>query len=446
MNKDKKFIGYRGLYIHRNKKWRWQIRFKGKIKTFTIGDVKNLKEEDVKKIIDAINLKENNTEEEIKYKIQEQKISLKKNSKNNEYFLKDDLEKIKQENDLTKIDNTQLGLEVIKPCKIFNISTSNEELIYCKNILPIKKGVCSILSGKGGAGKSFLIIQEALQFLYENTAAKAFLWLTEDSEIEIKNRIIMTLFFILKIKKPKEVASILNRLFFYGSSTSPILFFDENNNRIISKRFLNMISSLDEYDFIALDPFSSFFNGDENSNVEVNLFIKKITKYVSVNDKIFFILHHHSKNGQLRGATAFRDGVRLHYSVIKRNGNNVMVEIEKDNINIQKHFDKKNKKTITIFEEVDNKELNKYHTLIKELELMFNSDVDKLEESKIIKTIKSIQEEVKNQENKNLKHRTQEYKDLSGTEENVFEKRKEKSISKNPFNLQIEKQILNIMN
>ena len=432
---DKKFIGYKGLFIHRNKKWRWQIRLNKKIKTFTIGNIEDFKEEDVKKIVDAIDLKKEKTEELIKYKLQEQIILLKNNKKNNDY-ISENLKKADQKNN-QKEKNT-IQSEIIKPHKIFNITTNlSEELIYCKDILPVKKGICAILSGKGGVGKSFLIIQEALQFLYENNTAKAFLWLTEDSEIEIKNRVIMTLFFILKIKDPKEVASILNRFFFYGSSVSPILFFNENN-KTISKKFLKMMSFFNEYDFIALDPFSSFFNGDENSNTEVNLFIKEIAKYASINNKIFFILHHHSKNGQLRGAVAFRDGVRLHYSVIKKVNNKVLVEIEKDNVNIQKYFNNKNKKSIVIFKEINNEELNKYHTFIKDLELMFNFDINKLEESKIIKTIKFIQQNEHSVidldvENKNKTCKEKKKKELR------------KFFVTNPFNKQIEKQILNIM-
>ena len=413
---SKQFIGHKGIFLHRNQKWRWQIRFQGKIKTLTIGDVDFLSEAEVKKIVDNINIKEFSSITELKNKIFFEIARIKKES--------EDFSKTKNIiNDKTKF---------ISPHKIFTIEQHNEEIVYCKDILPIKKGICAILSGKGGVGKSFLIIQEALKYLQESPNGKAFLWLSEDSENDIKNRAIYTLFHVLKIKNVRDVISILNRFFFYGASTAPVLFFKNGNTSNVSLDFIQMLDELLDYDFIVLDPFTSFFNGDENSNNEVNLFIKKITKYAAIQNKIFFILHHHTKNGQLRGATAFRDGVRLHYSAIKRQGNSILIEIEKDNINMRKIFG--DKKEIENFVDINSEELSKYDNFVQELEIMFNSNLEEIEDSKLIQTIKKMES--------NTENRPKKYIDINGKEKSKKTVKKE---GLNPFNEKIDNQINQIM-
>lgn len=425
----KQFIGYKGIFIHRNKTWRWQIRFQKKIKTLTIGNVNLFSEEKVKKLVDNINLKEIQDENELRIKLQEQ-INIFKNN-----IFKDKSSYAFLNKEIKSTESTKNNRIISSPNKIFNIKKENQEITYCKNLLPVKKGICSILSGKGGIGKSFLIILEALQYLYENPNNKAFLWLSEDSENDIKERIIYALFNILKIKNVRDVVSILNRFFFYGASVTPINFFENSSvssANITSDSFNQMLEELKEYDFIVLDPFSSFFNGDENSNTEVNLFVKKTSQYSASYNKIFFILHHHGKSGKIRGAAAFRDGVRLHYSVLKKEKDSVIVEIEKDNINMQKIFGKQKK--IKIFnEKLNSSELERYNTFLKELEIMFNSNIDKIEESKLIQSIKAIENI---SENKNISFVEKKEKvDIKSNNQII-----------NPFNEKTDTQIIKIMN
>ena len=98
------------------------------------------------------------------------------------------------------------------------------------------------------------------------------------------------------------------------------------------------------------DPLLAFYGGNENDNSEARVFIQSFATWANRAEITTVIIHHASKDGGSRGATAFHDGVRARYEldVPKDKDGNIIKELmakgfrvaklKKDNWGIRKHL------------------------------------------------------------------------------------------------------------
>ena len=190
--------------------------------------------------------------------------------------------------------------------------------IYNKDFLPLANGVLTMISGAGGIGKGFIVLQSAIRFLQEKKDARAALWFAEDGLREIKSRLDMF-----------DIADeVLNRMHFVNYSPSEYK----------SVNDWNEIFEL--ADFVVIDPLAYFYTGDENSNNDASTFMQMMNDKCVAQDNIVIVVHHHSKDGSTRGASSFKDNSRLVYELIPcedKEAPNGAVSIRlpiKDNFNV----------------------------------------------------------------------------------------------------------------
>jgi len=239
----------------------------------------------------------------------------------------------------------------------FNLSSFREvedkeiEFIL-KYFLPIPKKAVTLLSARGGAGKSWLVLQLALKYLHENPDSKVFAWLSEDPLFTTKARAKKILNDVL-IKQDNNVNNYLN-FKYLGSETRPFHFVEYNyKNKQINPLFYKLKNTLKDFDFIILDPLIAFFGGDENNNSQAREFMNLLTEWADKENKAILVVHHNNKSttGGIRGASAFVDAVRLHYEVLTKQNDNEnenplpdgyrIIKIQKDNWGVEKILGKK---------------------------------------------------------------------------------------------------------
>ena len=185
---------------------------------------------------------------------------------------------------------------------------------YLKDWLPIPSCALTLASADGGVGKTWLAIQMAIRFVVEeNFEKKAFLWLSEDPESIIRDRI-------------KDIVSFLGYSSFYKKIVNCIAFTTKEppslvikkgfKESAISNKFYKIKKQLKPFDLIVFDPLSSFIGADENDNSEASTFMKPFKSWATLDNKSIIFLHHHNKNsGTFRGATTFRTSVRIAYEM-----------------------------------------------------------------------------------------------------------------------------------
>lgn len=90
----------------------------------------------------------------------------------------------------------------------------------------------------------------------------------------------------------------------------------------------------ENYNFVVIDPLSHFYFGDENNNNEVAQFMSDFNNSCIASNNITILVHHHSKQGETRGAGAFTDNSRLVYHLNKEANGDVKCVRFKENANI----------------------------------------------------------------------------------------------------------------
>ena len=86
---------------------------------------------------------------------------------------------------------------------------------------------------------------------------------------------------------------------FYGQES---LFVDEPNEFQV---LVNMIDHVKPV-MIVLDPFVSFFAGDENSVTDVKKFLRRVDPLINDYELSVVVIHHSRKDGEIRGSTALQ--------------------------------------------------------------------------------------------------------------------------------------------
>jgi len=215
------------------------------------------------------------------------------------------------------IQKFELSLESLKNKKpanrLFDIeSTADIEAklpeFYLKDILPIQKKEITILSAKGGSGKSYLGLY-ILALLTKEEKLKVFGYFSEDEKGITKNR----------YESLNEIHNLKVDIDIIGKESRPLPFikYDKAKNLMPTEFFFKFKQQLSPYDVILIDPLIAFIADDENSNTEARFFMNLLNEWCEKEDKTLIMIHHHVKGigGGVRGAGAFIDAVRLHYTV-----------------------------------------------------------------------------------------------------------------------------------
>ena len=225
-----------------------------------------------------------------------------------------------------------------------------------KNFIPVPKKTVTFFSAGGGTGKTSLLLQLSMRYLYENPNDKAFCWLSEDP-LELTKHRLNRLISGLYTKGSKT----LDRLVLSEDLTFPILL-EVNRTMNINPLFYKMKLMLRDFNLIILDPLIAFFGGDENNNAQAKLFMQLFTKWAAEENKTIIFIHHSTKNtSQSRGASAFVDAARAVYEIEKikdKEGKEIntsirKISLTKDNYRASQHFGGFSKK-IKIFPDDDN--------------------------------------------------------------------------------------------
>ncbi|TDA64293.1 hypothetical protein E0765_06145 [Sulfuricurvum sp. IAE1] len=211
------------------------------------------------------------------------------------------------------------------------------------NWLPLPRGVVSMISAEGGSGKGWTALQIANRYIDEHPYDKVCLWLSED-DIGINTN-----------RHRLVSSSVMNKLYsdYKNSVHFPVV---QKNGVIIGERpkplivngkfdhhaFYRMRQSLRGFGLIVLDPLRSFYGGDENSNTEANLFMGPLQDWAAEENIVLVLLHHSNKDkdgsfkSKSRGASAFRDAVRVMYEIDKIYKNPHTAEIDLDNAHMRR--------------------------------------------------------------------------------------------------------------
>ena len=288
-------------------------------------------------------------EDSLKRQFQNLSLELKKNSENENLsndeifqFLKDKQDEIRTNNIFTI--NKNCILDVVE----------KEPEFYLKNWLPIPLGTITIISAQGGTGKTWIVVQVALKFILENPNKKVFLWLSEDLENIVKNRMNSVCSDILDTKLDDRFKNITT------TDTAPQQLLERDKGVYkMSYRFEQLKAELKDYDLIVLDPLLAFYGADENDNSQARLFMQPFMNWCKETNKSIIFLHQSSKatgndsNGKTRGAGAFVDASRVCYELDKVYNNDRKtidleslhlrdIKLSKDNYGVIKHLKKFN--------------------------------------------------------------------------------------------------------
>ena len=247
--------------------------------------------------------------------------------------------------------------------KTFSKVENKDIEFILKDYLPIPKKAVTLLSAKGGAGKSWLVLQLALKFVNQ-TDKKVFAWLSEDPDFATKKRAEKILNEILINHNDTKYFHInhpvYNNFSYLGSETRPFHFIEyDYKNKKINPLFYKLKHTLRDFDFIILDPLIAFFGGDENNNSQAREFMNLLTEWADKENKTILVVHHNNKSlaGGIRGASAFVDAVRLQYQLYLPSelneesllpNNYRIVKVIKDNWGVTKMLNK-NEIEIEIF-------------------------------------------------------------------------------------------------
>jgi len=241
----------------------------------------------------------------------------------------------------------------------FSVVEDKEIEFILKNFLPIPKKAVTLLSAKGGAGKSWLVLQLALRFLNESPNKKVFAWLSEDPLFATKKRAEKILNEILVNDNRIKFYDINNPVYknfkYLGSETRPFHLIEyDYKNKKINPLFYKLKHTLRDFDFVIIDPLIAFFGGDENNNSQAREFMNLLTEWADKEDKAILVVHHNNKSttGGIRGASAFVDAVRLQYELLTPDeikddkkellqDNIRILKIKKDNWGVEKILNKK---------------------------------------------------------------------------------------------------------
>lgn len=207
-----------------------------------------------------------------------------------------------------------------------SVAAQSPEFIL-EDFLPLAKRKVTMLSAKGGSGKSFIAIQAGIRLT--NQGKKVGMWLSEDESGEIRER-----------------SDLINsRILFNSNPLSEHLYINGSENyppQITHNMFEAIREAWKGLDLVVIDPLIGFFSGNENDNSQAKQFMSILTSIATQNNQAILVIHHNTKqdqdgNSTTRGASAFVDAVRILYNLkYDKEKQKHIIKIEKDNLNAKK--------------------------------------------------------------------------------------------------------------
>jgi hypothetical protein len=171
-----------------------------------------------------------------------------------------------------------------------------------------------MLYSGGGVGKSFAAIRESMEYVAENPAKQAALWLTEDSEGETRRRYerLVDVF-----KQPKSFFD--SRISFIAQEPVRLTKM-QDGNAVLADEFLDIRLALVDYSLLVFDPLLQFNGCDENSNTHAGVLMGALKEWAAEEQKVILLLHHATWAGQSgkikpRGAGEWVNGTRGVYEI-----------------------------------------------------------------------------------------------------------------------------------
>jgi len=242
-------------------------------------------------------------------------------------------------------DLTHKSENILKDDTIRSIdyTRAQKPTAVCYGLLPT--GSVSLLAAPSGTGKTYTAISLAFSFIAE-TKGKALLWLSEDLDVvdyRVKQMIENTNW------KDKEELILSNLKYVYDEA-QPLLIKTYGAIMIDPYMASRLENYMQQFDFLVLDPLLSFFGSNENDNSSARLFLNALYKLVRGTKKSILLVHHTGKSrddneddpykilevlkNQIRGASAFVDGVRtaLYLKKSKDNENTREIVVVKSNV------------------------------------------------------------------------------------------------------------------
>ena len=224
-----------------------------------------------------------------------------------------------------------------------------------RDFVPLPLGAVTMISAKGGSGKSALALQIVLRAA--NAKIKTFAWLSEDPDYTTKYR----------IEKIAEFTQIqIKDNYISLCDQKPFQILDKKNKAIsVNPIMYDFMTACKEFQIVILDPLIAFYGGDENDNSEARQFMDLLTEWAKKENKAIILIHHQTKYMNVsiaRGAGAFVDAVRAQYSIEKEKDDDryIKITIEKDNWGIRNFFG--TNQLIQIFEKnYEKNETNTYY-------------------------------------------------------------------------------------
>jgi len=218
----------------------------------------------------------------------------------------------------------QSSLSSLPPIQNTSDIRAEKPTFFLKDNLPIQKNEVTMITGKGGGGKSFVGIWLS-GMLAKKEKLKVFAYLSEDSVGNTKNRLD-----ILRKTTPH-----LMDFDVWGKDIRPQPFISKSRDGLLkpSEFWYQFTNHFNDYDVILLDPLIAFIADDENSNTEARFLFNLLNEWCVKKNKTIVVIHHHNKNDETRGASAFVDASRLHYSTKKKENNDTsrFLFVEKTN-------------------------------------------------------------------------------------------------------------------
>jgi len=211
---------------------------------------------------------------------------------------------------LKQLEKTiQTGTSLPPPANTKRVAAETPHF-YLRAKLPIQKNEITLITGKGGTGKSYVSIWLAATLAKEEKL-RVFAYLSEDTLGNTKNRLD-----IIRGANPFLKDADFE---YWGKEVRPSPFLKKTSEGFMPSRFwYHFTSHLKNYDIIILDPLIAFIAEDENSNVEARALFNLLNEWCDKDDKTIIIIHHHNKDDKIRGASAFVDAIRLHFILEKR--------------------------------------------------------------------------------------------------------------------------------
>lgn len=194
--------------------------------------------------------------------------------------------------------------------KFLNQIPPSEASFILENFMPIPKNAVTLLSSKGGIGKTRLALIMASRHI-SLTGEICALWLTEDYPGQVRAMFdAMAESGLVQQDTYTKMAIILESPPQLAKRDKGLFKANYEEMERLGNRLIDIDAS-----FVVFDPLLAFYGGNENDNSEARVFIQTFAEWAKKAQITTLIIHHANKDGESRGATAFHDGVRARYEL-----------------------------------------------------------------------------------------------------------------------------------